>query len=102
MKNKCQDINYRKDHDYLLQMQNFKRKDMLLLSLYQEWVKRRYSKPTYYKSLLVTLVGMSIIALSFTNTLLDNHDILMGSLMLINTTIICLLAGYSLVSQIKD
>jgi len=38
------DGKYNKEHDYLKVMKKFTRKDMLLLSLHQEWVNTRYNK----------------------------------------------------------
>lgn len=55
MKSICQDKEYSEDHDYYNCIQEFDRKDMLTLALYQEWVKRRYTKPTFYKTVGISM-----------------------------------------------
>ena len=71
MKNKI-DKEYRKDHDYLIELQQFTNKDMLIFSLHQEWVKRRYSKPDSKRSLGFSIIGILFGVLALTWKLKDD------------------------------
>ena len=102
MSNECEDLDYTDNHDYLKSIEKFKRKDMLLLSLHQEWVKRRYTVPVFYKSLGITLVGMAIASLAFAYKLLKDDELLVGGLMLTNTVIMSILTLYSFWKQRKE
>jgi len=54
---------YREDCNYLPELRNFTRKDLLLLALYQEWVRTRYNKPTTY--VIYILSSLSMVIASF-------------------------------------
>lgn len=47
---------------------------MLLLSLHQEWVKRRYTQPTFYRTLSYTLAGIFMASLGIAIKLIDKDD----------------------------
>jgi len=65
MKNKI-DKEYKDDFDYINAINKFSNKDMLKLALYQEWVKRRYSKPDSKISIIISLLGVLIGAVVLT------------------------------------
>ena len=73
MKN-CVDTKYKEDHDYLECIEKFSRKDMLLLALHQEWVKRRYTKPTFYRTLTYSIAGIFMASLAVAIKLMDKDD----------------------------
>ena len=58
------DKEYRTDFNYISEIDKFSEKDMLKLALYQEWVKRRYTKPDTKKSIILTLVGLCLGAIA--------------------------------------
>ncbi len=91
---------YRDDHDYCEALKNFKRKDMLLLALYREWVKRRYTKPKFYRTLGVSIVGIFFASLALTYKMKDEPVAM--TLMLINSVLLLLLAFSAWVMQKKN
>jgi len=62
------DKEYRDDHNYLSAINKFSNKDMLKLALYQEWVHRRYTKPTWHRT-----AGLAIASMVLTSIVLANN-----------------------------
>ena len=67
---------YRKDHNYLPELKKFTKKDLLVLSLYNEWVRIRYTKPTTYLTLVMASLMMVIASFSILYTMQDATPII--------------------------
>ena len=57
---------YREDHNYICELREFTRKELLVCALYQEWVRIRYTKPTP----LIAYIISSLILVTATFSLL--------------------------------
>ena len=90
------DKKYRDDFDYINEIKKFSRKDMLKLALYQEWVKRRYTKPDSKRSIVISIVGLLLGAVALTWKLKDEPTSLI--LMLIAD----ILLGLSALAVLKE
>ena len=84
------DREYREDSDYLPELRQFTRKDLLVLALYQEWVKTRYNKPTTYIIYVLSSLSMVIASMAFLDNVGDftaeNNIMIFATILLIILT----------------
>ena len=98
MQNKT-DKEYRTNFDYLNEMKKFTRKDMLLLSLYQEWINTRYNKSNTTRALGISIFGIFFGALALTYNLKEEP---IAMLIMFISSIFLLLSAISILKEYKN
>jgi len=106
MINKSKVSDYRKDHNYICELREFTKKDILVCALHQEWVKRRYTKPTVYIAYIMTSLVMVVASFSLLINVTygistTNIGILQYTIVFINLLFI-ILTSYMLWKQRKS